>query len=295
MKELDLGNELIGKDPEYYDDFYFFRNRIFRGIEKYFLKINPVITVKKTLRSIGFDFSRIHFDTYDRPSKYPSPICFFVKIPDDIRVLYKSESPYFNLQSCYHETGHAIHASSIDPELNYWEKYKFSMGVAEIFSILIERLTENPFYLKDIGITDNKVLREVVLKNRFMELFFVVFYSANSLLKMEFWNKNLSIYETSRLYEKLIKKYMGLEVPGEYWMLHHILPESIMYVPSYMLAAIRAAELERYLTNRFGEKWWREAKAGKEIKEIMSKGERINLKEFSRLDQNIFMKEISTL
>jgi len=295
MKELDLGNELIGKDPEYYDDFYFFRNRIFRGIEKYFLKINPVITVKKTLKSIGFDFSRIHFDTYDRPSKYPSPICFFVKIPDDIRVLYKSESPYFNLQSCYHETGHAIHASSIDPELNYWEKYKFSMGVAEIFSILIERLTENPFYLKDIGITDNKVLREVVLKNRFMELFFVVFYSANSLLKMEFWNKNLSIYETSRLYEKLIKKYMGLEVPGEYWMLHHILPESIMYVPSYMLAAIRAAELERYLTNRFGEKWWREAKAGKKIKEIMSKGERINLKEFSKLDQNIFMKEISTL
>ncbi len=130
MNELDLGNELIGKDPEYYDDFYFFRNRIFRGIEKYFLKINPVITVKKTLKSIGFDFSRIHFDTYDRPSKYPSPICFFVKIPDDIRVLYKSESPYFNLQSCYHETGHAIHASSIDPELNYWEKYKFSMGVS---------------------------------------------------------------------------------------------------------------------------------------------------------------------
>jgi hypothetical protein len=295
MNELDLGNELIGKDPEYYDDFYFFRNRIFHGIEKYFLKINPVITVKKTLKSIGFDFSRIYFDTYDRPSKYPSPICFFVKIPDDIRVLYKSESPYFNLQSCYHETGHAIHASSIDPELNYWEKYKFSMGVAEIFSTLIERLTENPFYLKDIGITDNKVLREVVLKNRFMELFFVVFYSANSLMKMEFWNKNLSIYETSRLYEKLIKKYMGLEVPGEYWMLHHILPESIMYVPSYMLAAIRAAELERYLTNRFGEKWWREAKAGKKIKEIMSKGERINLKEFSKLDQNIFMKEISTL
>lgn len=295
MNELDRGNELIGKDPEYYDDFYFFRNRIFRGIEKYFLKINPVITVKKTLKSIGFDFSRIHFDTYDRPSKYPSPSCFFVKIPDDIRVLYKSESPYFNLQSCYHETGHAIHASSIDPELNYWEKYKFSMGVAEIFSILIERLTENPFYLKDIGITDNKVLREVVLKNRFMELFFVVFYSANSLMKMEFWNKNLSIYETSRLYEKLIKKYMGLEVPGEYWMLHHILPESIMYVPSYMLAAIRAAELERYLTNRFGEKWWREANAGKMIKEIMSKGERINLKEFSKLHQNIFMKEISTL
>ena len=138
MSELNFGTELIGKEPEYYDDFYFFRNRIFQNMEKYFTKIDPVVTVKRTLGSIGFDFSKIHFDTDDRPNKYPSPICFFVKIPDDIRVLYKSESPYFNLSSCYHETGHAIHASSINPDLNYWEKYKFSMGIAEIFSILIE-------------------------------------------------------------------------------------------------------------------------------------------------------------
>jgi hypothetical protein len=175
LSELNRDNEIIGKDPEYYDDFYFFRNRIFRGIEKYFLKTNPVITVKKTLRSIGFDFSKIHFDTNDRPNKYPSPICFFVKIPDDIRVLYKNESPYFNLQSCYHETGHAVHASSIDPQLNYWEKYKFSMGIAEIFSILMERLTKNPLYLKDIGITNDKVLGELVWKNKFMELFLSFF------------------------------------------------------------------------------------------------------------------------
>jgi Zn-dependent M32 family carboxypeptidase len=109
------------------------------------------------------------------------------------------------LQSCYHETGHAIHASSIDPELSYWEKYKFSMGIAEIFSILVERLTRNPLYLRDIGITNDKVLSELVWKNKFMELFFVVFYAANSLMKMEFWKKNLTIYEASRSYEKLIK------------------------------------------------------------------------------------------
>lgn len=292
MNELDFGMELIGKEPEYYDDFYFFRNRIFQNVEKYFTKINPIVTVKRTLGSIGFDFSKIHFDTDDRPNKYPSPICFFVKIPDDIRVLYKSESPYFNLSSCYHETGHAIHASSINPDLNYWEKYKFSMGVAEIFSILIESLTRNPLYLKDIGITNDKVLSDLIWRNKFMELFFVVFYAANSLMKMEYWNRNLSIYEASKLYEKLIKKYMGLEVPGEYWMLHHILPEAIMYVPSYMIAAIRAAELERYLCNRFSDKWWNEPSAGKKIREIMAKGEGINLEEFSKLDQNIFMNEI---
>ena len=290
--EMQYASKLIGKDVEYYDDFYFFRNRIFLDIEKYFSKTNPVRTVRKTLELIGFDFSRIKFDIADRPNKYPSPICFFVKIPEDIRILYKSESPYFDLQSCYHETGHAIHASSIDTKLNYWEKYKFPMGVAEIFSILIERLTRNPLYLKDIGITNEKALSEIVLRDKFMELFFIVFYAANSLMKMDFWKKDLTIFESSRLYERLIKRYMGIEVPGEYWMLHHILPESIMYVPSYMIAAIRAAELERHLVNSFSEKWWIEPAAGKMLKKIMSKGDDINLSEFSKLDQDIFMKEI---
>ena len=32
----------------------------------------------------------------------------------------------------------------------------------------------------------------------------------------------------------------------------------------------------------------------KKVREIMSKGERINLKEFSKLDPNIFMKEIGS-
>ena len=62
----------------------------------------------------------------------------------------------------------------------------------------------------------------------------------------------------------------------------------------YDIAVIRAAELERYLTNRFGEKWWNEPNAGKKVRKIMAKGEKIDLKEFSKLDPNIFMKEISS-
>ena len=50
----------------------------------------------------------------------------------------------------------------------------------------------------------------------------------------------------------MMKKYTSMEMPGQYWMLHHIMPESIMYVPSYLLAAVRAAELEKKLKNYTG-------------------------------------------
>jgi hypothetical protein len=109
---------------------------------------------------------------------------------------------------------------------------------------------------------------------------------------MEYWWKKLSIDETNRVYSQLFKNHMGIDMPGEYWMLHHILPESIMYVPSYLLAAVRAAELEKNIEERFGEEWWKTEEAGSFLKKIMEKGGKLNLGEFSKLDTKVFLNEI---
>ena len=288
-----ISKKVLGREAEYYDDFYFFRNRVYADLEKEFAGVNPPEQVKRTLATMQFNLSTIHFDTENRKNKYPSPICFFVQVPSDVRVLYKSESPYFDLQGCYHEMGHAVHASSISPQAEYWDRYGFSMGVAEIFSIFLERLTKNRKYLSLLGVRDERILNEIEARNNFMELFFVTFYTANSLMKAEFWRKKLSMEKASDLYAKLIKEYTGLEMPGEYWLLHHILPDAIMYVPSYLLAAVRAAELDQHLRDRFGDEWWTRTEAGSHIREIMEPGAKIDLSRFSRLDNSLFMNEIT--
>jgi hypothetical protein len=104
----------------------------------------------------------------------------------------------------------------------------------------------------------------------------------------------LSIEEASDLYATLIREYTGLEIPGDYWLLHHILPDAIMYVPSYLLAAVRAAELDRHLKERFGEDWWIHADTGSYIREIMQPGAQIDVSRFSRLDSSLFMNEITS-
>ena len=292
----DIGKIILGgKEPEYYDDFYYFRNKAYSDIDNNFLNIEPVDEVRKILTNMEFKLSRIHFDTENRKNKYPSPICFFVKIPDDIRILYKRESPYFDLQACFHETGHAMHASSINSEIEYWDKYRIPMGVAEIFSIFLERLTKNTEYVSSIPNSnfDQNIIDKLNTRNKFMELFFVTFYSANSLMKLEYWKGNMSIDKASELYARLIKEYTGFEIPGEYWLLHHILPESIMYVPSYLLAAVRAVELDMYIKNKYGDKWWKEKEAGKDLREIMKPGAKIDLSIFSNLNSNIFLQDIT--
>lgn len=288
-----ISKKVLGREAEYYDDFYFFRNRVYADLEDEFAGVNPPEQVRRTLAAMQFNLSPIHFDTENRKNKYPSPICFFVQVPKDIRVLYKTESPYFDLQGCYHEMGHAVHASSINPKAEYWNRYSFSMGIAEIFSIFLERLTKNRKYLSSLGVRNNRTLEEIETRNNFMELFFITFYTANSLMKAEFWRRKLSMEKASDLYSKLVKEYTGLEMPGEYWMLHHILPDAVMYVPSYLLAAVRAAELDSHLQGRFGEEWWAQTETGSYIREIMEPGAGIDLSRFSRLDSRLFMNEIT--
>jgi hypothetical protein len=290
-----ISKKVLGRKAEYYDDFYFFRNRVYTDLDKEFVGVNPTEQVRRTLATMRFDLSSIHIDTEQRKNKYPSPICFFVQVPNDIRVLYKSESPYFDLQGCYHEMGHAVHASSISAEAEYWNRYSFSMGIAEIFSIFLERLTKNRKYLSSLGIKNNHVLEEIEARNNFMDLFFVTFYTANSLMKAKFWHEKLSIEKASDVYARLMKEYTGFEIPGEYWMLHHILPDAIMYVPSYLIAAVRAVELDRHLQDRFGEKWWTQVETGKYIREIIQPGAAINLSEFSRLDSRLFMNKLTDI
>src|SRR3712207_4617045 len=111
-------------------------------------------------------------------------------------------------------------------------------------------------------------------------------------MKAEFWHDKLSMEKASDLYARLIKEYTGFEIPGEYWMLHHILPDAVMYVPSYLIAAVRAAELDHHLQGKFEDEWWTQVEAGKYIREIMQPGAAINLSRVSTLDVSMFMGEL---
>jgi hypothetical protein len=160
--------------------------------------------------------------------------------------------------------------------------------------MFVERLSRNPSYLKSLRprVKSDIQIDQIIAKNDFMDLFFITFYTANTLMKIEYWERSLTIDGASDLYSRLIREYLGFDMPGEYWLLHHILPEAIMYVPSYLVAAVRAFELERYIMAKFGETWWKEKEAGAELRNIMNPGAKLDLAIFSRLDTDGYLKEL---
>lgn len=83
----------------------------------------------------------------------------------------------------------------------------------------------------------------------------------------QFMNRMLLIQSdlwigTSKISYDTVDRKDNIEIPGQYWMLQHIMPEAIMYVPSYLLAAVRAAEQKRKIEEMFGQNWWKLKEAG---------------------------------
>jgi hypothetical protein len=55
------------------------------------------------------------------------------------------------------------------------------MGIEEIFSIFLERVTKNSYYIQSLlsssNMDINRTVNELESRNKFMELFFVTLYS----------------------------------------------------------------------------------------------------------------------
>ena len=185
-----------------------------------------------------------------------------------------------------------MHFISIHEDAPYWDKYTISNGVAEIFSTLLERLMrKNTFLTKQFKVS-KEVAEDALERTRFMELFFLTFYAANSLMKIEFWEENLSMEQANERYERHAEEFMGMSLPGKYWQLHHIMPDFDLYSPSYVVAAVRAAELDRKLENLFGANWWTDKRAGNYIRSVASDGASTNLSRFSKLDTRPYLKHL---
>lgn len=265
-----MSNKFLSRNPTYYDDMYFMRNTVFShlNITK---KVNPISEIKRVLSNQNFSLKAITVDAQNRPHKYPSPFCSFIKIPSDVRVSYKAEQIANDLNSVFHEFGHAAHATTISKDLPYWTRYGLSEGLSETFSTLYENILHDKHFLIEELQLPEQTAEEFSSGLEFIKLYAIAFYCANSLFKIDYFEKQLTPDQCDANYAAHIKKCMGITIPGEYWKLHHILPEALLYVPSYLLAMIRAAELAKTLTKDYGD-WWNSQDAGEKIRLWMRPG-----------------------
>ncbi len=288
-----ISKEAIDKEMEYYDDFYIYRHSIYKPFDNVFEDIDFREKMNQVFRDMEFNLDKINVDAEKREGKTPSPMCIGIQVPNDVRVLYQETTPFGDFKSYCHEMGHALHFASVNGDLKYEDKYIIPAGVAEVFSTLFESLATNPMFLKqELGVEQEKI-DELKRRERFMQLYYLTFYGSNAQMKIEYWNKDYSIQEATNRYQEIYQKYVGEEIPGEYWLLHHVMPMYDIYGPSYLLAHVRKSELLEKIKEEYREDWWRSKKAGRYIREkLMGPGAKIPLEEFSRLNEELYLDRI---
>ncbi len=282
-----FSQEILGKPFAYHDDMYVFRHAIFGPVDRHFADVNLLGSFRRLAEGLGFDLSSIAVDGEARPGKYASPICFGVRIPGDVRVLYQTTTPLGDYESFYHEMGHALHFACVQPARPFEDRRLIPNGVAEIFSTLFEELAFDPTYMMEALGLSRDIVQDILRRRRFLETYFLTFYGANSMFKIHFWEDALyeDLAAADETYAQWTERFMGFALPGIYWQTHHVMSMSDIYAPSYLLAHIRKSELIAHLQSRFGAAWWRAPEAGQYLRdELMGPGASIPLDTFSRLD-----------
>lgn len=275
-----LAPQVLNKTKiEYYDDFYTLRGRIYKPLNKYLEGKNPLSEIRRFLTKLNFDPSAIRVDDEDRPNKSPSASCWGIQIPNDVRILYRKVSPFTDFGSLFHEFGHGVHGKSANPEDSVWKRYIVPRSVAETFSMLIESVTENPLFLRQDLKLEETAVREIIDRVRFM--------------KIEYWKNNYTIEQAAKRWQELTKRFF-IETPGNYWILHHIMPNYDMYSPSYVIAAVRVATIKEKLAQDYGETWWKNLEAGEFINQLAQTRGEFNIKAW-KLNPDTYLNEQKSL
>ena len=250
----------ISRLPQY--DEYFRRDRLLGAYER-------------TLSGLGLDPAsqkNIHIDAEERATKNPRARCYAPDPPREVHLLIKPVGGLEDYLAFFHEAGHAQHFGNEDPALDYVERaVSTSYALTEVYSFLLEHLTQNRAWLTGVVGLPEETAGEVAYYAGLTELFFVRRYAAKLAYELDFFGDPLAEGRNQRLYTTTLSAATHfVYAPQNY--LNDMDPG--YYSADYLRAWITEAMLRRNLEETYGEDWFTRPEAGEFLRGLWATGEK---------------------
>ena len=264
---------ILGEDTpaDFTDLMALCRNRDMQLCDPFVGGVNLVEVARRTIQMMGFDPERITMDVEARPAKFPSALVMAVRPPHDVRISVLPSGGFNMLCALLHELGHAVHYSSLEPNLPLWKR-RPDFGTAETFSNWLEMLLEQPSYLRAVLGFNEEQVAEALGVARLRGLIIMTWRSALSLSVVDFWSG--AAPDFAALEERLReygRRFTGLEVPEGYAPLDHFARNATFNVVGFPVAYARLGHI--YTQLEAGEaEWWCRPEAINELKGYMKRG-----------------------
>jgi hypothetical protein len=243
--------------------------------DEYFRKDNLLEAYERTLLGIGLDpasQANILIDTEERATKNPRACCYAPDPPDEIHLLIKPVGGLEDYMAFFHEAGHAQHFGNEDPALDYVERaVSTSNALTEIYSFLLEHLTQSRAWLTGVVGLPEETARGVAYHAELAELFLVRRYAAKLAYELDFFEDPLEQDRNRQLYAmKLSGATRFAYAPQNY--LNDMDPG--YYSADYLRAWITEAMLRRHLEDAYGQSWFTSPEAGELLRDLWATGEK---------------------
>jgi hypothetical protein len=243
--------------------------------DEYFRKDRLHGAYQRTLSGMGLDLAsqkNIHIDAEERATKNPRARCYAPDPPGEVHLLIKPVGGLEDYMAFFHEAGHAQHFGNEDPALDYIERaVSTSNALTEIYSFLLEHLTQNRAWLTGVAGLPKVRAREVAYHAELTELFFVRRYAAKLAYELDFFQDPLAEGRNRRLYTTALSAATHfVYTPQNY--LNDMDPG--YYTADYLRAWITEAMLRRNLEETYGEDWFARPEAGEFLRGLWATGER---------------------
>src|SRR5918998_6422576 len=243
--------------------------------DEYFPKDMLLGAYERTLLGMGLDpasQANIHIDTEERATKNPRARCYAPDPPDEVHLLIKPVGGLEDYMAFFHEAGHAQHFGNEDPTLDYVARaVSTSYALTEVYSFLLEHLTQNRAWLTGVAGLPEVTAREVARYAELTELFFVRRYASKLAYELDFFEDPLAEGRNRRLYTTTLSAATHFVYTPENY-LNDMDPG--YYTADYLRAWITEAMLRRNLEETYGEDWFANPGAGELLRGLWATGEK---------------------
>lgn len=255
--------------------------RLFRGVkwDPAFPKERMLPALEGTLAGLGIDLRaqpNVHLDVEHRPNKSPRAFCSPIEIPEKVMLVIQPMGGPDDWRALFHEAGHTEHFANTSAGLKMEERRLGDNAVTEGWAMLLQHLTDDPAWLSATLSFPRPA--EYAVEGATGLLFFVRRYCAKLLYELELHVAE-DVTALRPRYVELLGGALKVEPsPADY--LADIDPG--YYVSSYLRSWAFEAQMRDHLRGRYGNRWFASPKAGAELVELWSEGQRHTAEDFLR-------------
>jgi len=273
LNEL-VTNQLKLKSDRFYryDTAPLFRSERF---DRYFLPDSMSVLLERTYADMGIELkaqTNLRIDSEPREKKNPRAVCYTIDIPHDVRLSIKPHGGADDYLALFHEIGHGLHYANTE-EHAFEFKYLGEPTVTETFAFLSEYLLANQAWLRLHSRMPGPVLKEFVRFQAFHRLYFIRRYSAKFLYELELHSGAVN---PAVEYARLLSQSLGYKSVSSDEKRYLTDVDPLYYSAGYLRAWFLQSQLNAKLTDDLGFNWFEHPEAGRFLRSLWSRGDRLN-------------------